>query len=92
MQMVLDLGGQIGAGMEVDGLVLEPLSAGAASSSTNGGDSRRVAKGVRLTDGTILEADLIICATGAWSVLPSPSCSLLPPSPPSRLCLSSLMF
>lgn len=67
MQMVLKLGGQIGAGMEVDGLVLSKE----ASPETG----KRVAKGVKLKDGTVLEADLVIICTGAWtpSLFPSPS-------------------
>ena len=60
MQMVLKLGGQIGAGMEVDGLVLSKE----ASPETG----KRVAKGVRLKDGSVLEADLVIVCTGAWYV------------------------
>lgn len=61
MQMVLDLGGQIGAGMEVDGLLLSKSPEG-----DNAAGAKRSARGVRLKDGTILEADLVICATGAW--------------------------
>lgn len=55
--MVLQLGGQIGAGMEVDGLVMskEPSASG-----------KRVAKGVKLKSGDVLEADLVIICTGAW--------------------------
>lgn len=58
MQMVLELGGQIGAGMEIDGLVL--------SKELSPSTGKRVAKGVKLKDGTVLEADLVIIATGAW--------------------------
>lgn len=67
MQMVLEQGGHIGAGMEIDGIVLgKELS----SSGT------KVAKGVKLKSGQVLEADLVVICTGAWYVLlRSSSCS-----------------
>lgn len=57
MQMVLEQGGHIGAGMEIDGIVIskEPSASG-----------KKVAKGVKLKSGQVLEADLVIICTGAW--------------------------
>lgn len=66
-RMIADLGGSVEGGKEVEGLVLEGEEV----------------KGVRLVGGDVITADLVIVATGAWSVL---LCSSLPPpSPADRL-------
>lgn len=64
-RMIADLGGSVEGGKEVEGLVLEGEEV----------------KGVKLVGGEVITADLVIIATGAWSVLLCSSSQNAPPPP-----------